>query len=110
LGWWLCFVRHGCQPQEATISVDPDLFSSKHFTAGITGQLLQNTTLGGMMIVLPIYFQMVFEYSAMQTGLSIAPFSLSIFALSILAGRQAGRRRPSGVIQAGFAILLVWFC
>jgi EmrB/QacA subfamily drug resistance transporter len=87
--------------------LDPQLFSSKHFTAGITGQLLQNTTLGGMMIVLPIYFQMVFEYNAMQTGLFIAPFSISIFALSILAGRQAGRRRPSRIIQAGFAILLV---
>jgi fucose permease len=60
-----------------------------------------------MMIVLPIYFQMVFEYTAMQTGLSIVPFSLSIFALSILAGRQAVRRRPSRVIQVGFAILLV---
>jgi MFS family permease len=87
--------------------IDPQLFSSKHFTAGISGQLLQNTALGGMMIVLPIYFQMVFEYTAMQTGLSIAPFSLSIFALSILAGRQAGKRRPSRIIQAGFAILLV---
>ena len=87
--------------------IDPDLFSSKHFNAGITGQLLQNTTLGGMMIVLPIYFQMVFEYNALQTGLSIAPFSISIFALSILAGRRAGRRRPSRIIQAGFAILLI---
>lgn len=95
------------QKQGKPTLIDPQLFSSKHFTAGITGQLLQNTTLGGMMIVLPIYFQMVFEYTAMQTGLSIAPFSISIFVLSILAGRQAGRRRPSRIIQVGFAILLV---
>jgi MFS family permease len=87
--------------------IDPQLFSSKNFTAGISGQLLQNTALGGMMIVLPIYFQMVFEYTAMQTGLAIAPFSLSIFAVSILAGRRAGQRRPSRIIQAGFAILFV---
>ena len=87
--------------------IDPQLFSSKHFTAGISGQLLQNTALGGMMIVLPIYFQMVFEYTAMQTGLAIAPFSLSIFAVSLLAGRRAGNRRPSRVIQAGFAILFI---
>jgi MFS family permease len=93
--------------QDKPTLIDPQLFSSKHFTAGISGQLLQNTALGGMMIVLPIYFQMVFEYTAMQTGLAIAPFSLSIFAVSLLAGRRAGKRRPSRIIQAGFAILFV---
>ena len=59
------------------------------------------------MIALPIYFQMVFEYTAMQTGLAIAPFSLSIFFIALLAGRRAGKRSPSRIIQAGFAML---FC
>ena len=63
--------------------------------------MLQNIALGGMMIALPIYFQMVFEYNAMQTGLSIAPISLSIFFIAMLAGRRAGKRRPSRIIQAG---------
>ena len=54
--------------------IDPELFSSKYFRLGISGQMLQNIALGGMMIALPIYFQMVFEYSAMQTGLALAPF------------------------------------
>jgi MFS family permease len=101
--WWL--VRR--KKQDKPTLIDPQLFSSKHFTAGISGQLLQNVSLGCMMIVLPIYFQMVFEYTAMQTGLAIAPFSLSIFAVSILAGRIAGKQRSSRVIQAGFVILLV---
>jgi MFS family permease len=87
--------------------LDPDLFKSKYFRLGATGQMLQNIALGGMMIALPIYFQMVFEYTAMQTGLAIAPFSLSIFFIALLAGRRAGNRRPSRIIQAGFAILLV---
>ena len=34
--------------------------------------MLQQITLGGAMIVLPIYLQMVFEYDAMQAGLSLA--------------------------------------
>jgi MFS family permease len=60
-----------------------------------------------MMIALPIYFQMVFEYTAMQTGLSLAPLSLSIFVVALLAGRRVGKRRPSRIIQAGFAILFL---
>lgn len=85
--------------------LDSDLFRSIYFRLGVTEQMLQNIGLGGTMIALPIYFQMVFEYTAMQTGLSIAPFSLSIFFIALLAGRRAGKRSPSRLIQAGFGIL-----
>ena len=47
---------------------------------GISGQLLQQIALGGLMIALPIYLQMVLEYNAMEAGLSLAPLSLSMFA------------------------------
>ncbi len=101
--WWL--VRR--KKQGKTTLIDPDLFKSKYFRLGVTGQMMQNIALGGMMIALPIYFQMVFEYTAMQTGLAIAPLSLSIFFVALLAGRKAGNRRPSRIIQLGFALLVV---
>ena len=101
--WWL--VRR--KKQGKTALIDPDLFKSKYFRLGISEQMLQNISLGGMMIALPIYFQMVFEYNAMQTGLAIAPLSLSIFFVASLAGRRAGKRRPSRIIQIGFALLFV---
>ena len=47
------------------------------------------------MIALPIYLQMVLEYNAMLSGLSIAPLSLSMFGVALLAGKRAGDRRPS---------------
>jgi EmrB/QacA subfamily drug resistance transporter len=87
--------------------LDPDLFKSKHFRFGISQQLLQQIALGGTMIALPIYLQMVLEYNAMQAGLSIAPLSLSMFGMALLAGRRAGRRRPSSIIRLGFALLMV---
>jgi Major Facilitator Superfamily len=60
--------------------------------------------LGGTMIALPIYLQMVFEYNAMEAGLSLAPLSLSMFGMAILAARKAGARRPSTLIRLGFAL------
>jgi len=101
--WWL--VRSKKQGKPTLI--DPQLFSSKYFRLGVTDQMFQNISLGGMMIALPIYFQMVFEYTAMQTGLALAPFSLSIFAIALLAGRRAGKRSPSRIIRAGFGILFL---
>ena len=61
---------------------------------GVSGQMLQQIALGGTMIALPIFLQMVLEYDAMEAGLSIAPLSLSMFAVALLAGRKAGGRAP----------------
>ena len=59
------------------------------------------------MIALPIFLQMVLEYNALEAGLSLAPLSLSMFAVAMLAGRRAGRPAPEPIIRAGFALLLV---
>jgi MFS family permease len=76
--------------------LDPALFDSKPFRLGITGQTLQQISLGGAMIALPIYLQMVLEYNAMEAGLSLAPLSLTMFAVALLAGRRgAGGRAAS---------------
>jgi MFS family permease len=103
LAWWLVRRKRAHRPT----LLDPDLFRSKHFRFGITGQMSQQIALGGTMIALPIFLQMVLEYSAMGAGLSIAPLSLSMFAVALLAGKRAGDRRPAGIIRAGFALLLV---
>ena len=87
--------------------IDPGLFSSKPFRLGISGQMLQQIALGGMMIALPIYLQMVFEYNALQAGLSLAPLSLSMFGMALLAGRRAGKRRPSNIILIGFVLATI---
>lgn len=84
--------------------LDPDLFRKPHFTAGISGQMLQQVTLGGAMIALPLYFQMTLEYDALQAGLSLAPLSLTMFAAALVAGRRSGSRRPAAVIRAGFLL------
>src|SRR4029450_12364288 len=60
-----------------------------------------------MMIALPIYLQMVLEYSAMLSGLSIAPLSLSMVGVALLAGRRAGTRPPSGIFRFGFPLLVL---
>ena len=77
------------------------------FRFGISGQLLQNVALGAAMIALPIFLQMVLEYNALQTGLSLAPLSLTMFGVAVLAGKKAGTRRPSRIIRSGFALLAI---
>lgn len=98
--WWL--VHRKRQGRETLI--DPDLFRHPNFTTGISGVMLQNISLGGAMIALPLFLQMTLEYNAMQAGLSLAPLSLTMFAVAMLAGRKAGDRRPAAVIRIGFLL------
>ncbi|HWX87924.1 MAG TPA: MFS transporter [Solirubrobacteraceae bacterium] len=91
--------------REGRVTVlDPDLFRLAHFRIGITQQTLQQVTLGGAMIALPIFLQIRLEYSALQAGLSLAPLSLTMFAFAMLAGRRAGSRRPASIVRVGFAL------
>jgi EmrB/QacA subfamily drug resistance transporter len=87
--------------------LDPDLFRKPNFTAGVSGQMLQQITLGGAMIALPLYFQMTLEYNALEAGLSLAPLSLTMFAAALLAGRRLGGRRPAAIIRAGFVLVSI---
>jgi MFS family permease len=102
LAWWL---RDRKRRGRATL-VDPGLFGSKLFRTGVSGQLMQQIALGGTMIVLPIYLQMVLGYNALLSGVSIAPLSLSMFAIALLAGRR-GTGRPSSIILLGFTLLVL---
>jgi MFS family permease len=47
----------------------------------------------------------VLEYNALEAGLSLAPLSLTMFAVALLAGRKAGGRSPSRFILVRFVLL-----
>src|SRR4051812_49478428 len=103
LARWLVRRKHDGKPT----LLDPDLFKAALFRLGIVSQMSQNIALGGAMIALPIFLQMVLGYNALQTGLTIAPLSLTMFASALIAGKRTGKRRPASVIRAGWALVLV---
>ena len=103
LAWWLVKRKREGKPA----LIDAALFQSKYFRLGISSQTLQQIALGGLMIALPIYLQMVLEYNALEAGVSLAPLSLSMFAVALIAGKRAGKRSPSKIIRAGFLLLAV---
>src|SRR5439155_23745720 len=101
LVWWLKRRKREGKPA----LLDVGLFASKYFRLGISSQTCQQIALGGMMIALPIYLQLVLEYNALEAGLSLAPLSLTMFAVALLAGKKAGDRSPGKIILTGFPLL-----
>ena len=87
LAWWL--IR---RKREGKLTLlDPDLFRSPHFRTGVSQQMLQQIALGGSMIALPIFLQMVLEYDAMEAGLSLAA-AFPEHVRRGVAGEQARRQ------------------
>jgi EmrB/QacA subfamily drug resistance transporter len=103
LVWWLLRRQRTGEPP----LLDPDLFRLPHFRAGVSGQLMQQITLGGLMIALPIFLQITLEYDAMLAGLSLAPLSLTMFAVAMIAGRKAGEIRSATIIRVGFVLAAI---
>jgi EmrB/QacA subfamily drug resistance transporter len=101
LAYWLVRRKRRGKPT----LLDPTLFTSKLFSVGVSQIFLQQVALGGMLIVLPIYLQLVWGYNALQAGVTLAPLSLTMFGVALLAGKRAGRRRPSSIVRAGFVLL-----
>ena len=91
--------------EEKPVLFDPYLFRQKLFSFGITQSVFQNVALGGLLIALPIFVQLDLGYNALESGLSLAPLSLTMFFTAVVAGKRAGRRRPASLIRAGFALL-----
>jgi EmrB/QacA subfamily drug resistance transporter len=103
LAYWLIKRKR----EDKVALLDPDLFKVPNFRVGVSQMVLQQITIGGAMIALPLYLQVTLEYNAMQAGLSMAPLSLTMFAIALLAGKRAGKRRPASIIRVGFGLALV---
>ena len=101
LVYWLLSRKREGKP----VLLDPGLFKVKLFSYGLTVGLFQQIALGGLLIALPIYLQLDLGYNALQAGLSLAPLSLTVFGVALLAGKRAGKRRPASLIRAGFILL-----
>ncbi len=103
LAYWLVRRKRTGKPT----LLDPDLFRHLNFRIGVSQQMLQQITLGGAMIALPLFLQMTLEYNAMEAGLSLAPLSLSMFGVALLAGRKGGKYRPANIVLLGFALATI---
>ncbi len=93
--------------------VDRALFKVRSFTGASTVALLFSAAFGGMLLSRVLWAQDVWHWSALITGLSIAPGPIMVPLFSFLvAGRLIARFGPGLVIAAGssiFAAGVAWW-
>ncbi|MFC1649715.1 MFS transporter [Patescibacteria group bacterium] len=82
----------------------PSMFSNKLFKSGIITDFFRLAITTGLLFTFPLYLQMTFEFTAMQTGVALLPFSAAVLVLSLLGARLASQIKSKRLIQAGFVL------
>jgi EmrB/QacA subfamily drug resistance transporter len=93
--------------------LDRDLFRRRSFTGASVVATLYSVAFGALLLSLVLWFQNVWHWSALHTGLAIAPGPLLVLPTALLLAERLIRRFGSGlVIAIGaslFAIGALWF-
>ncbi|WP_309231294.1 MFS transporter [Nocardia sp. SYP-A9097] len=92
--------------------VDPALLRLPNFALMLGNSLLFNIAFAGMLLSAVLWAQNVWGWSALQTGLAIAPGPLVVPIVAILAGRLIARVGVGPVIALGgvlFAAGILWW-
>ena len=72
--------------QNKTPLLDFEIFKSKTFSFGNVAQMTLNLALMGTLFILPVYMQQVLQYTAVETGIYLIPYSLSILIIAFVTG------------------------
>jgi EmrB/QacA subfamily drug resistance transporter len=85
------------------------IFSNRSLAASDVTMLLVAAGLFGMFYFCTLYLQQVLGYSALKTGVSYLPFSLTLVAASTGASRLVDRFSPKPVLVTGLLVSTVGF-
>lgn len=97
--FWLRSSRH------ANPVIEPALLAVRTFASSNAAILLFCVAFAGNLLIGVLWMQEVWNYSAIQTGLGVAPGPLMVPIFALVAGRMIGARIPVGVVTA-FGCLL----
>ncbi len=83
-----------------------DLFRNSIFSVGAALALLQNMTLLGLALYLPLFFQGVLAIAPTSAGLIMTPFSVSMVVGAILSTQIIGRLKRYRIVGIVAALLM----
>jgi EmrB/QacA subfamily drug resistance transporter len=82
--------------------VDPSLFRSRHFTGASVVAVFFSASFGAMLLSIVLWEQEAWGWSALKSGLAIAPGPVMVPVVSFLvAGKLIARWGPAAVIALG---------
>ncbi|WP_406007637.1 MFS transporter [Streptomyces sp. NBC_00637] len=101
LRWESRLVGRGREPL-----VEPALLRNRQLTGGLTMFFFQYLVQMGVFFVVPLYLSVALGLSALRTGASILPLSLTLLAAAILIPRLLPHVSPRRVVRLGILAMI----
>jgi MFS family permease len=84
----------------------PSLFRIKGLPSGFAVRFTQMAITAAFLFIFPLMLQLSFEFTAMETGIALVPFSLALLITAIVGARLSARFKAKRIIQVGFVIAI----
>ncbi len=85
----------------------PSIFKSPGLKSGISVRFVQMAVMAGFLYIFPLMLQLSFNFTAMQTGLALMPFSLSLLVMALLGAKLSAKFYANRIITVGFIVASV---
>jgi hypothetical protein len=82
----------------------PSLFRITGLSSGFAVRSMQMGIMAAFLFTYPLLLQLSFEYTAMETGLALLPFSIAVLIAALIGARLSARFSAKRLIQVGFLI------
>lgn len=85
----------------------PSILKTPGIRSGFAVRFIQVGISAAFLYILPLFMQLSFEFTAMQTGVALMPFSISMLLLAIVGSRLSSRFVAKRIIQVGFVLAII---
>jgi MFS family permease len=99
-GWERRVIARGGSPL-----MHPELLRKLQLRNGLAMLTAQQTIIGGMFFVIPIYLQYVLLKDAFDTGLKLAPMSIAMLIAAFTGPKLAVTRSPRQIVSTGLVLV-----
>jgi predicted MFS family arabinose efflux permease len=82
----------------------PSIFQTPGISSGFATRFLQVGISAAFLYIFPLMLQLSFEFTAMQTGLALMPFSISMLVFAIIGARLSARFFAHLIVRVGWIL------
>lgn len=85
----------------------PTIFNAAGIKPALVVRFLNLAIMAAFLYVFPLLLQLSFDYTAIETGIALMPYSLGLLVMALLGSRLAARFTARQIIRVGFAVSAV---
>lgn len=84
----------------------PSLLGIPGLTSGFAVRFMQMAIMAAFLFIYPLLLQLSFEYTAMETGLALMPFSIAVLIAAMVGAGLSAKYSAKRLIQVGLLIAI----